>query len=189
MRRAFIVFLFLSLSFIGGCGPSSPTRVIGGNGTLSASERADVRAAVAVAKKYTRAWVSKDYDGLYQLHSPCTMERTIPYKGYLRVSKTWREKGILQAARPEDISYAKIASSFDVISGISDTQAMIEMAAAVSDDGTADRLRNGTWPERSIFLRHTIGNGTYAMILVKDNDHWSVMCAPGQLDLESSGLE
>jgi len=173
---------------LAGCGPANKTRVVGANG-FSSADHADVTAAVDVARKFTRAWVDKDYTRLYSYYCPCTMERSVPYKSYLRVAKMWREKGVLKVAPPADLSYAKIAASFGVMTYVSETQAMIELASAVSDDGTADKLKNGTWPERSLFLRHELAGKPYAMMLVKNNGKWSVMCAPGQLSLESGRLQ
>jgi hypothetical protein len=188
MNQVRIFAMTALIAMIAGCGPTNKTRVVGGNG-FSTTDHADVSAAVAVAQKYTRAWVDKDYARLYYFYCPCTMERTIPYKGYLRATKAWREIGVLKIARPADIQYAKISSSFGVMTYVSDTRAMIELASAVSDDGTAEKLKNGTWPERSLFLRDTIADKPYVMMLVKNNGKWSVMCAPGQLSLESSGLQ
>lgn len=180
-----LVVCMLMAVFLVGCGFGSRGWVVGQRGPLERADKADADAGLVVARRYIAFWVAKDYRGMFDLQcAKSTGYWHGNYTAFKRLASTWRERGIKNTlGLRANVNGKELISSLRIVLNISDNQAKILLAVAMSDERALQELARCKWPSRVMFLRHTLGEHHYILIAVKEHQTWSIMNAPGQLPL------
>lgn len=165
--------------------PMRPQKIVGASGVLSRQEERDFGAGTSVARKYIKAWVSKDYRDAYRLESRKNISYSREYEVYRRRTALWRERGARHdvGAIP---SAGELSSSLRLILHVTGPQAQVLLVLAVDGEKTLYALNADKWPDKCMFLAHKMNGGVYILMLVRADGAWSLMNAPGTLPLPAS---
>jgi len=174
------IFIFLLLAVVVGCSSSGThTWVVGQDKQLSHLDRNDVSSGTQSARHYIEAWTKQDYGKMWTLRNKhCRGD----YQAFMKQATIWRQKGVEHASSITAAEAGAINRSLTLLNGLSDEQAQVMLSLGVIDKTAYDQLRKKSWPDRVMVMKLCIAGHESLLLLVKEDDQWSVVNDPGTLD-------